>query len=1183
MRPELPESKAGRWALVWLTALAVVKAAGWIMLATAAATALSQLADALTAPDASRLLHLLFNPLPATEEQRSELGALAESGGFLLTLQLGLGGVLVRGVALWGQQVMSRRAALGEKERLRLQLVRRHLDDGGSTSDSAAEDAMLASHGLDELDQYYTDFLPALVSAVVVPAVLGFWVLLHDLVSAIVVLLTLPLIPLFMILIGRHTEERVDEAAEGLDRLSHHLLELARGLPVLVGLRRAGVQRASLTTVAEKYRATTMKTLRAAFMSGFALELISTLSVAVVAVFIGVRMVGGDLELVVGLLILIIAPEIYLPFREVGSAYHAAEDGVEALRRARQRLSTPRSERLADALGAESGTTASGAADALVVDELQLNYRGRQASDEPRGQAVVRGVSLTSPAGSLTVLGGASGTGKSTLLRALAGALRDDEIEVSGTISGLVDRRIAWLDQHPHFTEDTVAEELRLVLAAERGQTHHDTDVSADDVLIEEVLVTLGLDSLGDQACMNLSPGEARRLGMARVLVRVRSDESAAPAWLVLLDEPTAHLDPDSAARVRAALRGLRDQENTIVLVASHDPRLHAEADVLVQGDLGGEFEVVDAVDATDVAESVLAASVTVPDGDAQPDTEHAVTLPGSAAPHNERVEPLPLRKMFRALPWGETGFRSGIAWAVAALLAGALLSALSGWLIVQASYEPPVLFLLSVIVGVRFFGIGRALFRYLERLSVHQAVLRWSHRVRLAVWDGLGQRVEGWNRLRHAGGSLSVLVSEIDELRDAVPRVVVPIPAAVLAWGLSTVVVAYMAPPAWWAVALAGLFGLVLVPWAAARLDRRATAASAAHRGWMMQRTSVLFSAAADVQGTGTGQELVSRFGAEDRAGAARLQRSAWVAGLGQSLSATVAGLTALAVLWICVSQAVDAPSAALAVFMVLALAEPFGQVATAAQSVSVVRRQLAVLEPLMIRNGDAPTTTGIETAPDGVVELRHLSADYGQGPVLADLGLSARSGDFVVVTGPSGSGKSTLLAVLMGFLPPHAGYLRLGTTSKDHQHGAGVAWCPQDAHLFDSTLRSNLLLARDPEDRATEAEMVQTLELVGLGPWLAATPEGLDTRVGPGGHFLSGGQRQRLAVARALLNRSHTVLLDEPTAHLGADEAAQLVDDLRRALHGHTVIMVTHDERFAERGTQHLELGRSDSHTSA
>lgn len=1181
MRPELPESKAGRWALIWLTALAVVKAAGWIMLATAAATVLSQLADALTAPDASRLLHLLFNPLPATEEQRSELGALAESGGFLLSLQLGLGGVLVRGVALWGQQVMSRRAALGEKERLRLQLVRRHLDEGGSTSDSAAEDAMLASHGLDELDQYYTDFLPALVSAVVVPAVLGFWVLLHDLISAIVVLLTLPLIPLFMILIGRHTEERVDEAAEGLDRLSHHLVELARGLPVLVGLRRAGVQRASLTTVAEEYRATTMKTLRAAFMSGFALELISTLSVAVVAVFIGVRMVDGDLELVVGLLILIIAPEIYLPFREVGSAYHAAEDGVEALRRARQRLSTPRSERLADALDAESETTASGTADALVVDELQLNYRSRQASDKPGRQAVVRGVSLTAPAGSLTVLGGASGTGKSTLLRALAGALRDDEIVVSGTISGLADRRIAWLDQHPHFTEATVAEEVRLVLAAERGQTHHDTDVSADEVLIEEVLATLGLESLGDQACMDLSPGEARRLGMARVLVRVRSDGSAPPAWLVLLDEPTAHLDPDSAARVRAALRRLRDQ-NAIVLVASHDPRLHSEADVLVQGDLGDEFEVVDTVDVFDVAEPVPASSVTVPDGDAQPNTEHVVALSGTAAPNNQRVEPLQLRKMFRALPWGEKGFRSGIAWAVAALLAGALLSALSGWLIVQASYEPPVLFLLSVIVGVRFFGIGRALFRYLERLSVHQAVLRWAHRVRLAVWDGLGYRVEGWNRLRHAGGSLSVLVSEIDELRDAVPRVVIPIPAAVLAWGLSIVVVVYMAPPAWWAVALAGLFGLVLVPWAAARLDRRATAASAAHRSWLMQRTSVLFAAAADIQGTGTAQELVFRFGAEDRAGAARLQRSAWVAGLGQSLSATVAGLTALAVLWICVSQAVDAPSAALAVFMVLALAEPFGQVAAAAQSVSVVRRQLAVLEPLITRNGDDPTITGIETAPDGVVEMRHLSADYGQGPVLADLSLSARLGDFVVVTGPSGSGKSTLLAVLMGFLPPHAGHLRLGSTSHDNQHGAGVAWCPQDAHLFDSTLRSNLLLARDPEDRATDAEMVQTLELVGLGPWLAATPEGLDTRVGPGGHFLSGGQRQRLAVARALLNRSHTVLLDEPTAHLSADEAAQLVDDLRRALQGHTVIMVTHDERFAERGTQHLELGRRDSHTS-
>ncbi|MGO1182132.1 MAG: thiol reductant ABC exporter subunit CydC [Micrococcaceae bacterium] len=1181
MKPELPHSRSGRWALIWLAALAVVKAAGWIMLATAVATALGHLAAALSAPDASRLLHLLFNPLPATSEQRFTLGTMAEAGEFHRAMLLGASGVLLRGAALWGQQVMSRRAALGEKERLRLELVRRHLDDGGTDSDSAATDVMLASHGLDELDQYYTDFLPALVSAAVVPAVLGLWVLLHDVVSAVVVVLTVPLIPLFMILIGRYTEERVDEAAEGLDRLSHHLLELARGLPVLVGLRRAGVQRASLRAVSERYRATTMKTLRSAFMSGFALELISTLSVAVVAVFIGVRMVGGDLDLVVGLLILIIAPEIYLPFREVGSAYHAAEDGVDALRRTRQRLKAPQPLRLADSLsreprefweaGSEAPQPANRDDDAVLLRDLRLSYPRSQYED---GQAttpadpVVNGLTLAARAGTITVFSGASGTGKSTLLRSLAGTLRDDEVHGSGQVLGLRQRRIAWLDQHPRFTEPTVAEELRLVLAAQDRLVRD----GHEEERVAEVLRMVGLDGLAPRRCIDLSPGEARRVGVARVLVRVLHAAPSDEAWLVLLDEPTAHLDPASAVQVRTALRRLRDEVGAVVLIASHDRRLHARADLLVQGDLSGGFDVVaqvpkDERDIPDTPDEMVGTE------------ETETTLPGSGAStpdpaDRQQVAGLSWGRTFRLLPWTEKGFRSGIAWAVAALLSGALLSALSGWLIVQASYEPPVLFLLSVIVGVRFFGIGRALFRYLERLSVHHAVLRWANRLRLAVWDGLGRRPEGWNRLRHAGGSLSVLVSDLDELRDAVPRVVVPVPAAVLAWVLSTAVVAYMAPPAWWPVALAGVAGLLVIPVVAGRLDRRATAVSAAHRGWLMQRTTVLFAAAADVQGSGTGAELTARFGRSDHQGAARLKRSAWVAGLGQSLSATVAGLTALAVLWFCLTHAVDGPSAALAVFMVLALAEPFGQVATASQSASVVRRQLGVLEPLMREPPHDDETRRTTTAAAGEVELQELTADYGGAPVLTDLSLTAAPGDFVVVTGPSGSGKSTLLAVLMGFVAPRSGRLRLGSTDIGGRRGSGVAWCPQDAHLFDSTVRSNLLLARDPDDLATDAELTQTLELVGLGPWLASSPLGLDTRVGPGGHFLSGGQRQRLAVARALLNRSHTVLLDEPTAHLGADEAAQLVDDLRAALREHTVVMVTHDRRFADHGSHHLHL---------
>ncbi|WP_344725009.1 ABC transporter transmembrane domain-containing protein, partial [Agrococcus terreus] len=231
---------------------------------------------------------------------------------FVLSLALGFGGALLRGIAQWGQQVLATRGALGEKEHLREQLVRHRLAAAGAHADRAGEDTILASKGLDNLDDYYTDFLPALVSALIIPLGLGIWILIHDWVSAVVLVLTIPLIPMFMILIGRFTEHRVDEAASGLHKLSQHLLELARGLPVLVGLRRAGMQRKALADVSNSYQRTTMNTLKAAFMSGLALELISTLSVAIIAVFIGVRLVNGSIELYAGIMILTLAAEVYL-------------------------------------------------------------------------------------------------------------------------------------------------------------------------------------------------------------------------------------------------------------------------------------------------------------------------------------------------------------------------------------------------------------------------------------------------------------------------------------------------------------------------------------------------------------------------------------------------------------------------------------------------------------------------------------------------------------------------------------------------------------------------------------------------------------------------------------------------------------------------------------------------------
>lgn len=1225
MRPELPTSRRGRTALVVLTLLAGLKAVGWVLLATALARGVAHLAAVLPAPESANLVGLLFRPDPAAfDPARFGLTAWAGEAEASVTVVLGVVGVIARALAVWGQQVMARQAALGAKEELRLELVRHRLDSAGASADRAGADSILATAGLDGLDDWFTQYLPALTTAAVMPLALGVWILAHDWVSALVLVLTVPLIPLFMVLIGRYTEDRVEQAADGLDRLSNHLLELARGLPVLVGLRRAGTQRQALAEVSERYRSTTMTTLRTAFMSGFALELISTLSVAVVAVFIGVRLVYGELDLYTGLLVLTLAPEVYLPFRDIGAAHHASEDGLESLRRARAEVERAVPEPLAarEEQSLLEGSVPGGTS-AITLRGVGIAYRDAAGQTLPAvvgtvGEERAAGLDLTLEPG-LTVLAGASGSGKSTLVGALAGVLRDDVAQFCGQVTGLAGRPVAWLGQHPAFTEPTVRDELMLYARA----------AGAPEEQLEGFLgaglEASALSGAAERRPDELSPGERRRLGMARVLVRLmagessasrarRRTETSAEAWLVALDEPTAHLDRGSAERVRHTVAELAAGRlpngrrlRMIVLAASHDRTLQRQAHTLLDA-AGRPTELRDEIALNTAPFADGPAEIAEADEPAGPDglQSSSAVVRDSAGGAGE--QPLSWREMLRLLPLTDRRFLAGVAWAVAATLSAALLAALSGWLIVQASYQPPVLFLLSVIVMVRFFGIGRALFRYLDRLATHDAVLGWATGVRLRLWDALGSRVALWGRLTRSGGALSMLIADVDELRDAVPRVIVPLPAAVLSWAVTVGIVAVMAPAAWWPAALAGLIGFTLIPAAVWLADRRTTADLADHRTGLVQRTSALFSAAADLSANGAAAMVAERFAAADSAAARPLRRSARAAGLGQALVVAVSAGAAVQSMILCIQHGVIAPVTALVVFLMLALAEPLGLCVTGVQEAAILRRQLAKTGPFLTEFEQAasvddwvqvrPSGTVSAAGEDGLVglDLRDVTARYpGTGSdIFTGVDLTGRRGQLSVVTGPSGSGKSTLLAVLLGFLRPRSGDYSLIAAAPDSvsdreamprpgqalQH---VAWCPQDAALFDSTLRANLALARHPEDRPDEQEMDSALRTVGLGPWLEAAPRGLDTRVGPAGHHLSGGQRQRVAVARALLARADVVLLDEPTAHLGEDEAAELVRDLREALRGTTAVLVTHDERFVSAGEHHLHLPGRDTAPAA
>ncbi|MDQ1057953.1 ATP-binding cassette subfamily C protein CydCD [Arthrobacter globiformis] len=1142
MKPQFPSGPSTRRALYGLGLLAALKALSLVLMGQAVASVLA--------------------------------GLMTQDATWGDQLGWGAAGVVLRSVTVWAQGVAARRAALGVKEELRAQLLETALRNGvraAGPSDGGL--AVLATRGLDALDSYYTQYLPALVNCAAIPLLLGARILFADWVSAVVIVLTVPLVPVFMVLIGRYTEDKVRDAQAALSRLSGHMLELAKGLPVLVGLGRAAAQRRALENISEDYRQRTMGTLRTAFLSALALELIATISVAVVAVFIGVRLVHGDMALEAGLLALILAPDCYLPLRELGAAHHASDDGRAALAETTALLDAPELRRLvpgpapADEPAGVETAGADGPA-SLTVRDLTVSYPGRQGP-------AVGPLSFSAPAGLVTALDGPSGAGKSTVLGVLAGTVGSGGgTAVSGTIEGFAAGEVAWVPQHPVMVADTVRGEVLLYLTA--GTAAASAAVGGGPYAggVLRCLAAVGADHLADKHPAELSPGELRRVALARGLARIE-----AGATVMLLDEPTAHLDRDSANRVHDAIRALRGRA-TIILVA-HDRQTRELADRIVPlsgqraeataastaasttgGNLATAQVSASAVDRSASADgggalSAVAGSVTagVPVTEAQDSSAQTAAMLARLL--------APVRGRFAA---------SGIVGALAALFAVAL-SGLSGWLILRASEQPPIMYLLTAIVGVRFFGIGRAVLRYCERLLLHEAVFASLTKLRGGLWASLSQRALSLRRLLQGGNVLGAVIEDVDTVRDLLPRVVLPPVTAVAVAAAAAGTVGWLLPAALPAVLAAALVSLVAAPAAALLADRMSAKAEQRLRSGVLRRVAAALDARAELHANGAKQPVLGGIRALDRDATGAARRSAWAEGLGQALTVAACGAGALysAVLAApqVLSGSLPATTVGVVVLLQLALAEPFGAMTTAVRQFPALRAVLrrigetGVLQPGEFSvdckdTGQASRPVSRELGQPGV-ELDGLSAAWpGGGVVFSGLSAVAEPGRWLAVTGPSGAGKSTLLAVMLGFLPARAGRIAVTGTA---------AWCPQEAHLFDSTVRGNLLLGSQRQESGagsaeeTELAMREAVAAVGLAPLLARLEDGLDTRIGPGGAFLSGGERQRLAVARTLMTQANVILLDEPTAHLDAESGRALIADLRAGLASRTVVLVTHN----------------------
>lgn len=496
--------------------------------------------------------------------------SLSEVSGLIIAVAALMG---ARAALSWATEIAAFRSSAAVKEELRTAALTHALALGpnGPAGSDPAGVTTLVTRGVDALDAYFARYLPQLVLAVIVPITILLTMLGQDILSTVIVAITIPLIPLFMILIGMYTKSRVDRQWKTLAALSGHFLDLVAGLPTLKIFGRAKSQAEAIAAVGDRYRKSTMGVLRISFLSSLALELLATLSVALVAVSVGLRLAEGQIAYGVALFVLLLAPEAYLPLRLVGQHFHAAAEGLGAAERIFEILETP--------LPTSGISPMPDGPVTLEIEALTYSYAG---SDE----LALAPTTFTARPGTITAVVGVSGGGKSTLINVLLGFLTPTggQVLASGTTLTNITTAawrssIGWVPQTPvlvsaDLTDNpTIAQVVRL--GTEEATDEEIRVALADAGLSDEIAaMPLGIQTELNADGSGLSRGQLQRVAIARALVR-------APRVL-LLDEPSAALDTDSELAVVASVRRAAARGCTVIVVA-HRPALVEIADQVVR------------------------------------------------------------------------------------------------------------------------------------------------------------------------------------------------------------------------------------------------------------------------------------------------------------------------------------------------------------------------------------------------------------------------------------------------------------------------------------------------------------------------------------------------------------------------------------------------------------------------
>jgi len=1115
-----------------------------------------------------------------------------------------------RAGAAWGSDVAANRAAGQVKSDLRDRFYAHLLALGPAYArgERSGELAQTATEGIEALDAYFSQYLPQVAAAALVPLAILAFIIPLDPLSGLLLLLTAPLIPLFMTLIGNLADGLTRRQWTALSRMSAHFLDTLQGLVTLKLFGRSLDEIRIIAEISERYRDATMGVLRVAFLSALVLEMVATLSTAIVAVEVGLRLLAGRMAFEQALFVLILAPEFYLPLRMLGSRFHAGAAGLAAARRIYEVLDVPAIDLPALDRSVEDGPApghpppAGGAADLPRRQAIGVCFKSVSHTYGGDERQSLQDVSFEVHPGSRVALVGPSGGGKSTiaqlLLRFVEPTLGEIDVtncpalalepspatslsgvRLSGLPAAYWRTQVAWVPQRPYLFNTTVAENIRL---ARPDAGLADVQRAAELAHAAEFIETLplGYDTVIGERGARLSGGQAQRIALARAFLR--------DAPLLILDEATASLDPVLEARVSGSIERLL--EGRTALIIAHRLETIRRADQILVLDGG---RIVEAGSHQNLlqrgglySQQVAAGSL---EDDPQPANGAAPAasevlgweMPGalSAPPAAEASAVPPPGAVFRRLlkfvvpfwPWVGLSVLTG----AATIACGIGLMATSAWIIASAAsaaLQPSITALQVAIVGVRFFGITRGLSRYAERLISHQVTFRVLARLRVWFYEALEPLAPARLMRYRSGDVLARSVADINALENLYIRSLAP-PLVAVIIGVATwaFMASYSRLPANGLLAVLLVAGVGL-PLAARWLSREPGRRLAAHRGELTATLVDGIQGMADLAAYGQEASQSGREHALSHALTVQQQRMAQVSALSGALMGLLTCVGTIVVLVAAIPlvtagrlAGVDLAVLALAAAASFEAVHPLPSAAQYLESSLAAGRRLFEVVDSGEPKPEARLVTPGQAAPDpqvaiAVQDLRFRYAP-GEPPALDGLSLQVLRGRCIAIVGPSGAGKSTLVNLLLRFWDYGEGQIWL---NGQELRGIGleaarsmIGVVAQDTYLFNATVRDNLLLAR-PD--ATQADLERASRQAQLHDFVHSLPQGYDTWVGEQGLRLSAGERQRLAIARALLKDAPILILDEATANLDALTERAVQAAIRSLMAGRTTVMIAH-----------------------